>query len=263
MILDNGIRIYNYGDKNNKSLVFVHGFIYDILMWEKQIEYFSESYYCTGYDVRGLGKSEVGDGQYTMELFVEDLMNVIRCSEIEKPVLIGLSMGGYISFRALEKHSDMFSAAILLDTRASADSNEAKLKRANSIKTINENGLKEFVDGFIPTCFSDRFKSENRVEYEDFVNRAKKSNPVGAKGCQLAMVSRGDSEYFLHQMSIPVLFLCGEEDKLTPVEEMTELARKTNGSKLVVVPNSGHMTPIENPDFVNKQIQDFLSEIGY
>lgn len=73
----NELSVYTTGNDNNQSIIFVHGFPYDHTMWNKQVDYFKEKYYCVTYDVRGLGNSLVGDGQYTMEKYADDLFAII------------------------------------------------------------------------------------------------------------------------------------------------------------------------------------------
>jgi len=98
----NGLAVYTYGNKKNTPIIFVHGFPLDNTMWKNQIKFLQKDYYCITYDVRGLGNSYVGDGQYTMEAYVWDLFSIINELNLNKPVLCGLSMGGYISLRAVE-----------------------------------------------------------------------------------------------------------------------------------------------------------------
>lgn len=124
----NGLSVFLEGSKKSKQIILVHGFPFDHTMWQSQIDVLSEKYFCVAYDIRGLGESPVGDGQYTMESFVDDLETVIDGLKLDKPVLCGLSMGGYISLRALERFENKFSAAIFCDTRSEADNNEGKLK---------------------------------------------------------------------------------------------------------------------------------------
>jgi pimeloyl-ACP methyl ester carboxylesterase len=254
-----GIKIYKNGNKNNQSIIFVHGFPYDHTMWDKQVDFLSSKYYCVTYDVRGLGASSVGDGQYTMEKYVEDLFAIIQKLKLHKPILCGLSMGGYLSFRALEVNQNIFSRAIFCDTKAQSDTDEIKLVRAEKIKQINEKGLDAFVDAFVPVCFSDLYKSEYKEKYNAVKSLSKKNNPVGVKGALIAMLSRGDSTQFLNQIKIPTLHLCGEFDNMTPPDMMKDIASKIPNALFKVVPNSGHMSPIENHEFVNKSILEFIS----
>lgn len=256
----NDLSVYNSGEKNKQAIIFIHGFPYDHTMWDKQVEYFKNNYFCVTYDIRGLGASPVGDGQYTMEKYAEDLFNIISELNLEKPIICGLSMGGYLSFRLLEINQDTFKSIIFCDTKAQSDSDEVKLVRANKIKQINEEGLDSFIDEFVPICFSEEYKSNYTEKFNKVKYLSKTNDPIGVKGALIAMISRGDSTPFLSEIKIPALLLCGEHDTMTPPEGMEEITSKIPNAIFKIVPNAGHMSPIENPDFVNDAIAEFIDK---
>ena len=257
----NGLSVFVEGNSKNKSIIFLHGFPYDHTMWKAQIDELSEKYFCVTYDIRGLGESPVGDGQHTMEYFVDDLETIINELKLDKPILCGLSMGGYISFRAIERMEEKISAVILCDTRSEADNNEGKLKRAAAIKRINTEGLARFTKDFITNCFGDNYKQHNKEEFEKRIAKSSGFDPVGVKGSLLAMLGRNDTTGYLSKIKIPALIICGEHDALTPPAVMKPLAEKINGAEYVVIKNSGHMSPIENPEEVNIALRDFLNKL--
>jgi pimeloyl-ACP methyl ester carboxylesterase len=257
----NGLSIFLEGNSKNKAIIFLHGFPYDHTMWKAQVDEFGEKYFCVTYDIRGLGESPADNGQFTMESFVDDLEMIINEMKLTKPVLCGLSMGGYISFRALERMEDKFSAVILCDTRSEADGNEGKLKRAAAIKRINTEGLAPFTKDFITNCYGDHYKQNHKEEFERRIAKSTTFNPVGVKGSLLAMLSRNDTTEYLNKIKIPVLVICGENDALTPPSVMKPLAEKINGAEFVIIKNSGHMSPIENPEEVNQVIKKFLERL--
>ena len=96
-MLKQEIQIFKAGRPERKSIIFIHGFPFDHYMWDKQINELKSSYNCVTYDIRGLGISPAGDGQFTLESFVDDLESIINEFKLDKPVLCGLSMGGYIA----------------------------------------------------------------------------------------------------------------------------------------------------------------------
>lgn len=256
-----GLKIFPNGNNKALPVLLVHGFPFDHNMWHNQIEVISSQYYCISYDIRGLGVSSTIDGQYTMESFVDDIMVIMDELKIEKPVLCGLSMGGYIALRAIERMEDKFRGLILCDTKSEADTNEGKLKRAEGIKKINEEGMDFFIPDFINNCFSDKFKSSQKDEYQKIIDRSSQFDPLGVKGCLLAMAARTDTTSYLSQIKIPVLILCGEKDNLTTPNVMKELSIKISGAEFYIVPESGHIITIENPGFVNEKMTSFLSKI--
>jgi len=257
----NGLSVFLEGNSKNKSIIFLHGFPYDHTMWKAQIDELNEKYFCVTYDIRGLGESSVGDGQYTMESFVDDLEIIVDQLKLDKPVLCGLSMGGYISFRALERFENKFSAVILCDTRSEADNNEGKLKRAAAIKRINTEGLIPFTKDFVTNCFGDHYKQNNKEGFEKRIAKSSGFDPVGVKGSLLAMLGRNDTTEYLTKIKIPALVICGEFDSLTPPTVMKPIAERITSVEFVVIKNSGHMSPIENPKEVNEALTKFLLKL--
>ncbi len=254
----NGISVNTFGDSNNKPIIFVHGFPYDHTMWQKQIDFLKDNYYCVAYDVRGLGESEVGDGQYMLEHFVDDLFAIVKEMKLEKPFLCGLSMGGYIALRAVERNQDLFNGLILCDTKAEADLDAAKITRASHIKMINEDGLVKFTEMFVTNCFAEETPTQNEIMFSKVLKKTQDNNPNGVKGCIIAIMSRTDTTYFLNLIKLPALVICGCFDKLTPPQIMRAMAEKITNSEFASIPFAGHMSPLENPDCVNDLIKGFL-----
>jgi len=254
----NGISVNLFGNENNQPVIFIHGFPFDHSMWNNQIEALKENFFCIAYDVRGLGESVIGDGQYTLEMYVDDLFDIIDELRLKEPFICGLSMGGYISLRALEREQNKFKGAILCDTRSDADNNEGKLKRAGTIKQINREGAENFIENFISGLFADTTKKGNATLYNSFTNKYKKTNPIGVKGASIAIMSRTDTTPSLPLISIPVLAICGSFDALTPPLLMRSMSEKIIGADFAVIPRAGHLAPLENPGCVNDLIKDFL-----
>lgn len=260
MIINN-LAVYEFGDRKNPTIIFLHGFPLDHRMWENQIEYLKDFYHIIAYDCRGLGQSYVGDGQYTMEAFVNDLYSIITELDLYKPIVCGLSMGGYILFRAIEKSQERLGGVIFCDTKPVADDTLAKLKRADSINMINVDGLDRFLEYFIPTTLCEETLREKPEILRSLLFRAKSQNPLGVKGSLLAMLSRTDTVPFLDKITIPSLFIAGSYDKLTPPESMKAFADLVPNSEFAIAPKAGHLAPLENPDFVNDVIKGFLDRI--
>lgn len=255
-----GLQVFLSGKQESRAILFVHGFPFDHFMWDAQVAEFSREYFCVTYDIRGLGESDAGDGQFTMEMFVDDLEKVVEELKLDKPVLCGLSMGGYISLRAMERIQGKFSGLILCDTKSEADDNAGKLKRAAAIKQINSGDFDNFIETFVQICFSEKYIKENNLEYRKVVEQSKKNNPLGAKGCLLAMAGRTDITEGLSKIYLPSLIICGSEDKISLPGVMKSLAESIPNSSFVLIQGAGHMTPIEDSKQVKSVIKRFLSE---
>lgn len=258
MKLSNNLEIIESGEKKNIPILFVHGFPLDHHMWDNQINHLKNDYYCITYDLKGLGESDPGDGQYTIEAFADDIFALLDEMQLEKPVLCGLSMGGYIALRTVEKDQSKFRGLILCDTKSAADNDEQKINRAAGIKKINTEGVEAFVSSFIPNIFAPESVKDDNEIYTSVLKRSLNSNSIGVKGCLLAMAGRTDTTSFLEKINIPTLVLCGSFDASTPPRVMREMHEKIKDSEFAVAPRAGHLSPVENPEFINDVITGFL-----
>lgn len=254
----NGLSVHDLGDKEKQPIILIHGFPFDYTMWTSQIRALKKDYRVIAYDIRGLGKSYVGDGQYTMEFFVDDLFWLMHEMELNNPVICGLSMGGYVALRAVERDQSRFNGLILLDTKSDADDDAGKVKRSEGINKINTEGLDKFIDDLIPGLFAEESLQTMKATVENIKNVGKGHSPVGVKGSLLAMVSRTSTTKFLKKIKIPTLVMGGSFDKLTPPTVMRNMADKIKDSEFAIVPRAGHLSPVENSSYVNDMLCGFM-----
>ena len=135
-------------------LILVHGFPFNKSMWNKQVEALIENYRVIAYDIRGFGNSEAGIADISIELFVDDLLGLMDALKIDKALLCGLSMGGYIALNAIANFPKRFSALILCDTNCVADSPEVKQKRKMAIERIEKSGVENYANESIMNLFA-------------------------------------------------------------------------------------------------------------
>lgn len=258
---DDIVKVFHYGYRKKQPLILIHGFPYDHVMWKNQIQYLQADHHIVAFDIRGLGESRTGEYRITMEDLVDDLFEIIEKYDLKDSLLFGLSMGGYISFRAIERDQSKFRALVIMDSKTEADSNNAKLKRAHGIKTIRDEGLDKYLDASMPLAWAKSTIENSPKLFQKFLHRAKTFDPAGVSAALFAMLSRTNTTRTLSNIKIPTLFLVGESDNLTTPESVKKIYEKVENSTFEIVPNAGHMSPIENPDFVNKQIGKFLRSI--
>jgi 3-oxoadipate enol-lactonase len=261
----NGINLYyaHSGKEGSPSVVFIHGFPFSSEMWKGQTQMLQskENLRIITYDLRGQGQSDVGDGQYSIELFVDDLIALLDHLKIARIALCGFSLGGYIALRAIERNPDRFSALVLCDTMSAADSNEAKIRRANSVKLIKKEGVGRFAEGFLKAVFVPQ-TFESHQDIIDEVRRIVLSNsPVGICGALLAMAGRTDTTDALSKINVPTLIMAGEHDAVTPPSVARNMHDKIPNSKLQIIDNASHMSNLENPKMFNEHLMRFLAEV--
>jgi 3-oxoadipate enol-lactonase len=249
------------GTPGGIPVLFVHGFPFNLEMWDPQMRAIPNQFRAIAYDVRGHGQSDVGDGQYTLEFFVDDLIALIDHLVVEKTILCGLSMGGYIALRAVERHPERFNGLILCDTKSEADSNEGRVKRAVSLKALKNSGVEPFADGFVKSVFAESTFKDNPSVVEKVKSIIKANSPIGIGGTLLALACRTDTTAVLEKVTIPTLVLCGEHDALTTPKDAEFLHERIKNSTLFLVPNAAHLSNLENPAFFNEKLVSFLKSV--
>jgi pimeloyl-ACP methyl ester carboxylesterase len=203
----------------------------------------------------------VGDGQYPLEFFVDDLISLLDYLNVKKAVLCGLSMGGYIALRAAERNPERVLALILADTQAKADSNETRLKRAASIRAIKTGGVKPFAEAFLKTTFTAQSLASRSDSVIVIQNTIESNSPLGICGSLLALASRTDTTASLSKILVPTLILVGDQDVLTPVSASEEMHQRIPGSEMRVIQNAAHLSNLENAKAFNGHMTEFLSKI--
>ncbi|EOR93074.1 hydrolase, alpha/beta fold family [Arcticibacter svalbardensis MN12-7] len=246
--------------QNDLTLIFIHGFPFDLTIWENQLKSLPENVQGIAYDIRGFGGSESGHSYFSIDLFAADLNDLIKILELKNVILCGVSMGGYIALRTLQRASENIVGLILCDTNASADTNEAKLKRFASIEQITQGAKKEFAEAFLKNIFSDKTAQTNQATIDHITNLVYNTNDSAICSAQLALASRTDSTSFLAQVEIPVLVMRGAEDVLMPREQAEMLHHQLKNSHIVNIDNAGHLPNVENPAAFNAEMMTFLSQ---
>jgi 3-oxoadipate enol-lactonase len=240
-------------------ILFVHGFPLDGRMWDAQVAEFSRSFQTIVPDLRGFGASAaVGSGEaVSMERYADDLDELLDRLDIEEPVwFCGLSMGGYIAWPFWQKFRKRLRGLVLCDTRAGADSDEARANREKTARLVEERGNEPLAELMSSKLFSPRTSGEVLSRFREMILDA---STTGIAAASRGMGTRPDVSDWLEQIDLPCLVVVGEDDTLTPPEEMQSLAAAISGSHFVTIPSAGHMSPAENPAAFNAALGEFLA----
>jgi len=259
---DGNLYVEQSGAPAGLDVVFLHGFPFSHAMWDDQVGVVGSKYRVTTYDLRGHGLSDVGDGQYSVEGHVDDLFALLSSLKITKPVIVGLSMGGYIALRALERDQSRFRAAVLCDTRSEADTNEAKVRRFSVVGSVKRIGSEAFAKEFVKAVFAPGAVQRVPDAVKKITSIISHTPPLSIAGTQLALASRTDTTLALASLHLPVLILVGEHDQTTPVAAAEAMHERIAGSAMAVVPQAAHMSNMENVEFFNEALMKFLAGIA-
>lgn len=252
----------NFSDSEKKdiSLIFIHGFPFDKSSWEPQVEFFGEIYRVICLDLQGFGKSSLGKSDITIDLYADDIIQLMNKLKIDKAVICGISMGGYIALNLIERYKNRISALVLCDTQCIADSIETKNKRYTTISELQNGNKEKFAVDFIKNVFSEAYfyEKENNVKLIKELIISNHTDSIIAALKALAL--RRETCYLLNKIDVPVLVICGSEDKLTPVERSLYIHQNVPESNIVIIDSAGHLSNIEKPILFNKALQEFLVE---
>lgn len=254
----NGIAFEDLGPRGGAPVVLIHGFPFDRTMWEPQVREISKERRVISYDVRGLGKSQAGDGQYSIELFVDDLVILLDHLKIGRAVLCGLSMGGYIALRAAERQPERLSGLVLCDTKSGPDTDEARIKRAVTIAAVKKDGVPKFANEFIKAVLTENTLKTKPAVVGSLLTSILGNSPLGISGALLAMAARTDTTAALAKITVPALILVGEQDKIAPPAAAEAMLKAIPKAALHVIPGAAHISNLENPAVFNKKLLAFL-----
>ena len=247
---------------STSALLLIHGFPFDHSMWRHQLAALSR-WQCVAPDLRGAGTAHVPapPEEYSMGSYAADLMHQLSARRIKSAVVCGLSMGGYIAFELLRQYPKRVRAVILCNTKASADSPEAKRARDQLAEKARAHGAKAVAAELVPKLLS-RATHDRQPHVAKEVTELIERQPVaGIVGALHALRERPDSTPLLGQIRVPVLVLAGEEDQITPAAGMQEMARAIPGARFALIPDAGHLTPLEQPMTVSAALVDFLTKL--
>ena len=210
--------------------------------------------------MRGFGESTKGYEELTINLFAEDLIAFMDRLEIKQAIVCGLSMGGYITLNAIQRFPGRFKAAILCNTQCISDTDEVKESRFKTIDSIKEGKKETFAAAITEKMLSKH--SGNHQDLTHFIHSMiiSQEDEVICDSLK-ALAHRWESCSLLQEVKIPVMVVCGEDDKITPVDRHKFMHEQLKNAVLHVLPKAGHLTPLEQPDLFNTAVLDFIKTI--
>ncbi|MGH7520138.1 MAG: alpha/beta fold hydrolase [Gemmatimonadales bacterium] len=240
-------------------VLFVHGFPFDHQMWRHQVAALSR-WRCIAPDLIGAGRHPppVSSENYSMAAFANDLIRLLDELKIEQVAACGLSMGGYVLFELLRRARERVCAAILCSTKALADTPEGKRGRDAMMRLTEDEGAPAIAEELIPKVLARATHLRRPDVVREVTEMILRQNVAGIRGALSAMRDRPDSTPLLERIDVPVLVVAGDDDQITPAAGMRSMAAAIPGAKFVLIPEAGHLTPLEQPEAVTEAIRDFL-----
>jgi len=257
--------LHTFGQPGGRTLLLLHAFPLHRGMWDGLVEALAagpdRSLQVLRLDCRGFGGSLQGRDALVMEQIADDAVALMRHEGIDRAVVCGLSMGGYAALAFARRHPGRLEALVLADTRAEADSAEAREGRARTAVRVRDEGPGFLADELTPKLLGETTRNER----PDVVARVRtmiaEANAEAVAHALEGMALRPDSRPFLEDVAVPTLVLCGAEDQLTPVEAAETLRDGIPGARLEVLPGAGHLANLEAPEAFHRAVASFLGSL--
>lgn len=253
-------KIFYRTEGKGKPVIFIHGFGEDGEVWKHQIEFLKDRFQLIIPDLPGSGQSEMIDDM-SVEGMAEVIHLIIRNENLDRCIVIGHSMGGYIMLAFAEKYPEYLNAFGLFHSTAYPDNEEKKANRLKSIGFIKENGTFEFLKNSTPNLFSQKTKDENPELIGEFIKQLNDFSASALISYYEAMMHRPNRVSVLENSKIPVLFIIGEQDKAVPLQDSLEQCHLPEKSYIHILQHSAHMGMLEETDKSNRALEDFLTDI--
>lgn len=254
-----GLSLFYNDEGQGEPMVLIHGFPLSSEMWQPQRAALQHRFRVITPDLRGMGRSDVPTGGYSMTTYADDLVALMDELGIAQAIVGGMSMGGYIAFALLRRAPDRIKGLMLIDTKATPDDDTAKAKRRSLIEQVRTQGSAAAADtGNMLTPRT----HEEQPDLVDYVKRIMLAAPAdGIVGALEAMIERPDSSAMLPNIAVPTLVVVGSDDPLTPPNAARAMAEAIPNAQLVVIGGAAHASNLERPDQVNKALLDWAVQL--
>lgn len=243
------------------ALLLFHAYPLAGFMWHALASQLEDAATCLLPDLRGFGGTPPGDGPLTMECIADDGEALLEHLGIARAVVGGCSMGGYAALAFARRHPERLAGLCLLDTRAGADTVEAREGRSVLAAKVLAEGPAVVADAFLPRLLGASTVAARPELRAGLRERILATPAQGLANALLGLGLRPDRTPDLASLRVPTLVVCGEEDVVTPTAEAEALHRGIAGSRLVVVPGAGHLAPLEAPAAVAAAVRTFLRDL--
>jgi 3-oxoadipate enol-lactonase len=256
-----GVSIFYHDEGQGEPLLMIHGFPLSSDLYQPQRAALSHRFRVITPDLRGMGRSDVLPGSYSMDTYADDMAALLDHLGIGQAIVGGMSMGGYVLFALLRRHPDRVKGIILINTKAAADTEDARQGRYKMAEQARSESASAIAETMLPKMLTQQTR-EQQADLADFVHRMMAATPVdGIIGALEAMAQRPDSTALLGSIQVPTLIITGSEDALIPPAVAQELHSTIPNAELVIIDGAAHAAVLERPAAVNRAIEEWAMRL--
>ncbi|MER6942711.1 alpha/beta fold hydrolase [Nonomuraea sp. NPDC000554] len=253
------MQLYSRSAGTGLPVVLLHAFPLSSAMWLAQREGLARTCRVITPDLRGFGGTRLGDDEPSVEVMADDVARLLDAEGIDRAVVGGLSMGGYVTMAFCRRHPDRVLGVILADTKASADADAARANRERIAAAVLSGGSEVLVTEVLPALIGPTTKARRAMVFGRVKGLVQSAPPGAVAWAQRAMAARPESFDTLAGLKVPLLVLVGEEDELATVADAEAMARAVPDGRLEIIPKAGHLSAVEQPEAFNAAVTEFLS----
>jgi pimeloyl-ACP methyl ester carboxylesterase len=263
LVLEHRFMTVRYEDLGTGlPVLLLHAFPFDRAMWVPQCEPIAAAgFRVLAPDLPEFGETTPGSEVFAIERSADVIADLLDEIDIEKAVIGGLSMGGYIAMAFARRHPQRLLALILADTKAAPDDAEGKAGRDRMIADVKDGGAAAAADALLPKLFS----TATRDGHPEVIEQARaiilRQRAAAIIAALYALRDRPDAAPGLAAVTVPTLVLVGEDDAVTPPLASARIAGAIVGAELVHIPSAGHLSNLENSAAFNSAVISFLSKL--
>lgn len=274
MILFVQTRVANLADRSvryleagaGRPLIWLHAFPLSAEQWLPELHRVPPGWRVIAPDLRGFrgvgpAFEQVGLESVSMATHAADVIALMNHIEADRPVVGGMSMGGYVALALVRKAAARIAGLILADTRATADSAETLSARDRMVALARREGAAGVAREMVPALLGDTTRREQPDLSEALERLITANSSEGLVAGLLAIKERPDSTDLLATIACPTLVIRGEEDGLISAAEIRDLARAIRGAELVTIPGAGHLPNLEAPLLFGRAVREFLAAL--
>ncbi len=245
-------------------LVLLHAFPLSARMWGVQLERVpgpaGDDARVIAPDQRGFGTAPLGERPPSLDTAADDLADLLDALGVERAVLAGLSMGGYVAMAFARRHPGRLAGLVLADTKATTDTDDARANRERIAAAVLERGSVELLieERMAEKLLAPGTDPELTGAVRQMIAEA---DPAAVAWAQRAMAARPDSLDELAALDVPAAVIVGELDTVTPLSEARMMAEALSDAELTVIPAVGHLSSLEAPETFNTAVRALLKRV--
>ncbi len=254
---------FNFFDSGKGfPIVFLHGFCESNQIWKDLSTKLSDQFRIICPDLPGFGDSPLPIEEFSLEQIGDSIIEWLKNRGVQSCIVIGHSLGGYISLEILRKHNDFVKAIGLFNSSAFEDAPDKKENRNKLIQFIPEHGVAPFLKTFVPSLFYPPTADKYQNIIDEIEGDGLSIKPQSVMGYAAAMRDRVDSLDLLEAYSDSILLLAGEADQNVPLEKTTEMAKYLASENVHILPESAHMSLFEQSELCFDAIRLFAAKFS-